>query len=135
MYEDGIDGDFLKEVVANAIKKIDIGAAVLPNPLFRPDIDEHIICGGVNDSSDDDDDDDDAADDDEQDVWQDDDLLDDGKEEIVFLMILKRPPKLNRPTSPVRDELPKDTPLLLKYQLDMPERSETNLMLSLLNII
>ena len=40
MYEDGIDGDSLKEVLANAIKRIDIGAAVLPEPLFNPDVDE-----------------------------------------------------------------------------------------------
>ncbi|KAG7352188.1 xylanase [Nitzschia inconspicua] len=40
MYEDGIDGDSLKEVVAKGIKYIDIGAAVLPKPLFRPDVDE-----------------------------------------------------------------------------------------------
>jgi len=40
MYEDGIDGDSLKEVVANAIKKLHIGAAVLPKPLFCPDVDE-----------------------------------------------------------------------------------------------
>jgi endo-1,4-beta-xylanase len=40
MYEDGIDGDNLKEVVARGIKHIDIGAAVLPKPLFNPDVDE-----------------------------------------------------------------------------------------------
>lgn len=40
MYEDGIDGDYLKEVVAKGIKHIDIGAAVLPKPLFNPDVDE-----------------------------------------------------------------------------------------------
>mmetsp|Transcript_15466 Transcript_15466/g.15378 ORF Transcript_15466/g.15378 Transcript_15466/m.15378 type:complete len:257 (+) Transcript_15466:136-906(+) len=40
MYEDGIDGDSLKEVVANAIKTLHIGAAVLPKPLLCPDVDE-----------------------------------------------------------------------------------------------
>ena len=34
MYEDGIDGDTLKEVLETAIKRIDIGTAVLPEPLF-----------------------------------------------------------------------------------------------------
>eukprot|EP00536_Pseudo-nitzschia_multiseries_P000380 jgi/Psemu1/178733/e_gw1.5.211.1 len=38
MYEDGIDGDSLKEVLATAIKRIDIGAAVLPEPLFNSDV-------------------------------------------------------------------------------------------------
>ena len=38
MYEDGIDGDSLKEVLVNAIKRIDIGAAVLPEPLLNPDV-------------------------------------------------------------------------------------------------
>jgi endo-1,4-beta-xylanase len=40
MYEDGIDGDNLKEVVAIGVKHIDIGAAVLPKPLFNRDVDE-----------------------------------------------------------------------------------------------
>ncbi|MGK3747315.1 MAG: hypothetical protein ACI90V_014179 [Bacillariaceae sp.] len=85
MYEDGIDGDFLKEVVANAIKKIDIGAAVLPNPLFRPDIDERheLLCGGgVNDSSNDSSDDNDEQDDDADQTT--DDLLDDGKRNSIL---------------------------------------------------
>jgi endo-1,4-beta-xylanase len=59
MYEDGIDGDFLKEVVAKAVKKIDIGTAVLPKPLlFNPDVDE--IEDGDDDDDDDDDDDEDG---------------------------------------------------------------------------
>ena len=49
MYEDGIDGDSLMEVVARSVKHIDIGAAVLPKPLFKKDIDEKLI---VDDSSD-----------------------------------------------------------------------------------
>ena len=40
MYEDGIDGDSLKEVLDSAIKRIDIGTAVLPEPLFQPDAEE-----------------------------------------------------------------------------------------------
>eukprot|EP00539_Tryblionella_compressa_P017230 CAMPEP_0178855282 /NCGR_PEP_ID=MMETSP0746-20121128/23313_1 /TAXON_ID=913974 /ORGANISM="Nitzschia punctata, Strain CCMP561" /LENGTH=46 /DNA_ID= /DNA_START= /DNA_END= /DNA_ORIENTATION= len=40
MYEDGIDGESLREVVAKGIKRIDIGAAVLPRPLWNPDVDE-----------------------------------------------------------------------------------------------
>lgn len=40
MYEDGIDGDSLKEVLESAIKRIDIGTAVLPEPLFHSDVDE-----------------------------------------------------------------------------------------------
>lgn len=40
MYDDGVDGDSLKEVLAKACKKIDIGAAVLPKPLLNPDVDE-----------------------------------------------------------------------------------------------
>eukprot|EP00535_Pseudo-nitzschia_heimii_P008808 CAMPEP_0197185340 /NCGR_PEP_ID=MMETSP1423-20130617/11762_1 /TAXON_ID=476441 /ORGANISM="Pseudo-nitzschia heimii, Strain UNC1101" /LENGTH=57 /DNA_ID=CAMNT_0042636375 /DNA_START=61 /DNA_END=231 /DNA_ORIENTATION=+ len=39
MYEDGIDGDSLKEVLASTVKRIDIGAAVLPEPLFASDVD------------------------------------------------------------------------------------------------
>eukprot|EP00980_Cylindrotheca_fusiformis_P009345 scaffold2047_cov129-Cylindrotheca_fusiformis.AAC.24 len=38
MYDDGVDGDSLKEVIAKACKKIDIGAAVLPQPLFIPEV-------------------------------------------------------------------------------------------------
>jgi hypothetical protein len=40
MYDGGIDGDFLKEVVEKGIKRIDIGAVVLPKPLVNPDVDE-----------------------------------------------------------------------------------------------
>jgi len=40
MYEDGVDGDSLKEVLANACKRIDIGAAVLPKPLLNPGVEE-----------------------------------------------------------------------------------------------
>lgn len=40
MYEDGIDGDSLREVLATAIKRIDIGAAVLPEPLFNEEEEE-----------------------------------------------------------------------------------------------
>jgi hypothetical protein len=54
MYEDGIDGDSLMEVVARSVKHIDVGAAVLPKPLFKKDIDEKLL-----ESDDDDDDDDD----------------------------------------------------------------------------
>ena len=43
MYEDGIDGDSLMEVVARSVKHIDVGAAVLPKPLFKKDIDEKLI--------------------------------------------------------------------------------------------
>jgi GH35 family endo-1,4-beta-xylanase len=60
MYEDGIDGDFLNEVAARAIKAIDIGTAVLPKPLFYPDVDEV------------EDDDDDGNDDDEEEDGDDD---------------------------------------------------------------
>mmetsp|Transcript_50169 Transcript_50169/g.121557 ORF Transcript_50169/g.121557 Transcript_50169/m.121557 type:complete len:494 (-) Transcript_50169:47-1528(-) len=63
MYEDGIDGDSLMEVVARSVKHIDVGAAVLPKPLFKKDIDEKLIGdessdeGGVDLELDDDDDD------------------------------------------------------------------------------
>jgi hypothetical protein len=40
MYEDGVDGDSLKEVLAQACRHIDIGAAVKPKLLLHPDIDE-----------------------------------------------------------------------------------------------
>jgi endo-1,4-beta-xylanase len=40
MYDDGVDGDSLREVLAKACKKVDIGAAVLPKPLLHPDVDE-----------------------------------------------------------------------------------------------
>lgn len=40
MYEDGIDGDSLKEVIDSAIKRIDIGTAILPEPLFRSNVEE-----------------------------------------------------------------------------------------------
>ena len=48
MYEDGIDGDSLKEVLAKAIKRIDIGAAVLPAPLFHSDAKETDEIGSPN---------------------------------------------------------------------------------------
>ena len=41
MYEDGIDGDTLKEVLETAIKRIDIGTAVLPEPLFINSTDDN----------------------------------------------------------------------------------------------
>lgn len=56
MYEGGIDGDYLKEVVAKGIKKIDIGAAVLPKPLFHPDVDEMEDEEEETENNDDDDD-------------------------------------------------------------------------------
>ena len=40
MYEGGVDGDSLKEVLAKACKKVHIGTAVLPKPLLSPDVDE-----------------------------------------------------------------------------------------------
>ncbi|KAL3938584.1 MAG: hypothetical protein SGARI_001684 [Bacillariaceae sp.] len=52
LYEDGIDGDFLREVVAKGIKHIDIGAAVLPKPLFQPDVDELDDADLLNNSND-----------------------------------------------------------------------------------
>lgn len=48
MYDDGVDGDSLKEVLAKACKKIDIGAAVLPKPLLNPDVDEIATAAGEN---------------------------------------------------------------------------------------
>lgn len=48
MYDDGVDGDSLKEVLAKACKKIDIGAAVLPKPLLNPDVDEMEFDVGEN---------------------------------------------------------------------------------------
>mmetsp|Transcript_13162 Transcript_13162/g.27849 ORF Transcript_13162/g.27849 Transcript_13162/m.27849 type:complete len:502 (+) Transcript_13162:205-1710(+) len=54
MYEDGIDGDSLKEVLAGAVKRIDIGAAVLPEPLFGDDSDSgdrDVLAGGASSSS------------------------------------------------------------------------------------
>jgi GH35 family endo-1,4-beta-xylanase len=54
MYDGGIDGDYLKEVVDKGVKRIDIGAAVLPKPLLNPDVDEI----DVSEQDDDDDDDD-----------------------------------------------------------------------------
>ena len=53
MYEDGIDGDSLKEVIDCAIKRIDIGTAVLPEPLFKSDVDESDEQETLNNSSDD----------------------------------------------------------------------------------
>jgi len=53
MYEDGIDGNSLKEVLASAIKRIDIGAAVLPEPLFDLDLDESDEHGLLKNASDD----------------------------------------------------------------------------------
>ena len=47
MYEDGIDGDSLKEVLDGAIKRIDIGTAVLPEPLFNSDVDESFDDDGM----------------------------------------------------------------------------------------
>ena len=41
MYEDGVDGESLREVLQKACKHVDIGAAVLPKALLCPDIDEH----------------------------------------------------------------------------------------------
>jgi hypothetical protein len=40
MYEDGVDGDSLKEVLSQACRHIEIGAAVKPKLLLHPDIDE-----------------------------------------------------------------------------------------------
>lgn len=40
MYEDGVDGDSLCEVLAQACKHIDLGAAVIPKALLNPDVDE-----------------------------------------------------------------------------------------------
>ena len=51
MYEDGIDGDSLKEVLASAIKRIDIGTAVLPEPLFNSDVDDSDEHGLLNNAS------------------------------------------------------------------------------------
>jgi endo-1,4-beta-xylanase len=48
MYDDGVDGDSLKEVLAKACKKIDIGTAVLPKPLLNPDVDEMEFDVGEN---------------------------------------------------------------------------------------
>jgi hypothetical protein len=36
----GDDGPTLKQVLAKACRKIDLGAAVLPKPLLLPDVDE-----------------------------------------------------------------------------------------------
>ena len=54
MYEDGIDGDSLKEVLARAVKRIDIGAAVLPEPLFASDVDtpdDHVLVNNCDDGN------------------------------------------------------------------------------------
>ena len=40
MYEDDVNKDSLKEILASAVKRIDIGAAVLPEPLFASDPNE-----------------------------------------------------------------------------------------------
>lgn len=40
MYEDGVDGDSLREVLSQACRHIDVGAAVKPKLLLTPDIDE-----------------------------------------------------------------------------------------------
>ena len=40
MYEDGVDGDSLREVLSQACKPIDLGAAVIPKALLHPDVDE-----------------------------------------------------------------------------------------------
>jgi hypothetical protein len=45
MYEDGVDGDSLREVLSQACKKVDLGAAVLPKPLLNPDVDEIVMDG------------------------------------------------------------------------------------------
>lgn len=48
MYEDGVDGDTLREVLDHACKRIDLGAAVLPKPLLNPDILDEIPVGEEN---------------------------------------------------------------------------------------
>lgn len=40
MYEDGVDGDSLREVLEKACKRVDLGAAVIPKALLNPDVDE-----------------------------------------------------------------------------------------------
>eukprot|EP00429_Kryptoperidinium_foliaceum_P050774 CAMPEP_0176126652 /NCGR_PEP_ID=MMETSP0120_2-20121206/63929_1 /TAXON_ID=160619 /ORGANISM="Kryptoperidinium foliaceum, Strain CCMP 1326" /LENGTH=236 /DNA_ID=CAMNT_0017461591 /DNA_START=26 /DNA_END=733 /DNA_ORIENTATION=- len=45
MYEDGVDGDTLREVLTQACKRIDLGAAVMPKALFYPDVDELPLDG------------------------------------------------------------------------------------------
>jgi endo-1,4-beta-xylanase len=40
MYEDGVDGDSLREVLEKACKRIDLGSAVIPKALLNPDVDE-----------------------------------------------------------------------------------------------
>ncbi len=40
MYEDGVDGDSLREVLTQACKRIDFGAAVIPKALLHHDVDE-----------------------------------------------------------------------------------------------
>ena len=37
MYENGVDGDSLREVLTKACKQLDIGTAVLPQPLLSND--------------------------------------------------------------------------------------------------
>ena len=49
MYEDGIDGDSLKEVIDSAIKRIDIGTAVLPEPLFQSDSEQSDVSNSSSD--------------------------------------------------------------------------------------
>ena len=51
MYEDGVDGDSLKEVLVQACKRIDLGTAVLPKALFFADVDELPLDGGRDDAS------------------------------------------------------------------------------------
>jgi hypothetical protein len=40
MYDDGVDGDSLKEVLRKACRRVHIGTAVLPKPLLCHDVDE-----------------------------------------------------------------------------------------------
>jgi len=59
MYEDGVDGDSLKEVLMQACKRIDLGTAIVPKALFYADGDEPTLMNDDNDNDDDDDDDND----------------------------------------------------------------------------
>lgn len=45
MYDGGVDGDSLREVLQKACKHIDIGTAVLPKPLLSYDVDEDDLGG------------------------------------------------------------------------------------------
>eukprot|EP00934_Nitzschia_sp_Nitz4_P002758 Nitzschia sp. Nitz4//scaffold170_size48074//37253//38557//NITZ4_007111-RA/size48074-processed-gene-0.25-mRNA-1//-1//CDS//3329538658//2748//frame0 len=53
MYEDGVDGDTLREVLSQACKQVDLGAAVMPKPLLNPGELEDVLLDCEDDAAED----------------------------------------------------------------------------------